>query len=114
MKYLKLFEEFIAENAIKVTPESDVIVDDYTTDNMELIKSSEIIGAIVSSQSEKEFTDYFYETYGQSFFTKNDIETLAKYYNQYLEEVTAKETEEEEADKKEEGGDEDPLAGLGI
>ena len=50
----------------------------------------------------------------QSFFTKNDIETLAKYYNQYLEEVTAKETEEEEADKKEEGGDEDPLAGLGI
>jgi len=114
MKHIKLFEEFIAEKAIKVTPESDVIIDDYITDNGEEIKSTEIVGAIVSSESEKEFKDYFYDTYGQSAFTTNDIETLAKHYNNYLEEVTAKETEEEEAEKKAEGGEEDPLAGLGI
>jgi len=39
---------------------------------------------------------------------------LIKYYNDYLEEVTAKETEEEEAAKKETeaGSEEDPLAGI--
>lgn len=119
MKHVKLFEEFIAEDAMQVTPESDVTVDDYTTDNGELIKSSEIIGVIVSSESEKEFLDYFYDAYGQGAFTKSDTETLAKYYNDYLEEITAKETEEEEAEKKSEeapegetGSEEDPLAGL--
>jgi len=119
MKYVKLFEEFINEDAIQVTPESDVTVDDYMTDNGEEIKSSEIVGVIVSSGSEKEFLDYFYETYGQGAFTTNDIETLAKYYNDYLEEITAKETEEEEAEKDAEaapegetGSEEDPLAGL--
>jgi len=28
MKHVKLFEEFLSEEAMKVTPESDVIVDD--------------------------------------------------------------------------------------
>lgn len=114
MKHVKLFEEFLNEEAMKVTPESDVIVDDYMTDNAEEIKSSEIIGAIVSSESEQEFEDYFYDTYGQGAFTTNDIQTLIKYYNDYLEEVTAKETEEEEAAKKETeaGSEEDPLAGI--
>lgn len=114
MKHVKLFEEFIAEDAMQVTPESDVTVDNYMTDNGEEIKSVEIIGVIVSSKSEKEFLDYFYDAYGQGAFTKNDTETLAKYYNEYLEEITAKETEEEEAEKKEgeEGSEEDPLAGL--
>jgi hypothetical protein len=123
MKRVKLYEEFLSEkikanpivneDAMEVTPESDVKVDDYTTDNGELIKSAEIVGAIVSSETEKEFQDYFYDQYGINAFTEGDLAALVKYYNEYEEEVTAAETEEEEAAKKEEGGEEeDPLAGL--
>ena len=116
MKRIKLYEEFIRglnEGAMEVTPDSDVKVDDYTTDAGELIKSAEIVGAIVSSETEKEFQDYFYDQYGIDAFTEGDIAALAKYYNEYDEEITAAETEEEEAAKKEEeGGEEDPLAGL--
>lgn len=106
--------ESVNEEAMDVTPESDVKVDDYTTDGGELIKAAEIVGAIVSSETEKEFQDYFYDQYGINAFTENDIANLITSYNEYLEEITAKETEEEEeAKKEEEGGDEeDPLADL--
>ena len=104
--------ESVNEEAMEVTPESDVVVDDYLTDEGTEIKAAEIVGAIVSSKSEKEFTEYFYDSYGMTAFTENDMQTLIKYYNEYLEEVTAKETEEEEAKKKEEEGAEDPLAGI--
>ena len=109
-----LDESIVTEEATKVTPESDVMLDDYTTEAGEVINTIEIIGAIISSESEKEFEDYFYKQYGHLSFTGNDMSTLVKYYNDYLEEVTAKETEEEEAKKKEDekGDEEDPLAGL--
>ena len=102
-----VFKSMIAEDAVNVTPESDVKIDDYTSDNGEEILSVEIVGAIVSSESEDEFLQYFYDTYGEGAFTKTDTATLVKYYNEYLEEVTAKETEEEEEAEKAEGGDDE-------
>ena len=122
MKYTILFEEFIKKTksvssqneAVKVTPESDVKIDDYTTDNGEEIKAVEIVGAISSSETEDEFLDYFYDAYGQGAFTETDTSTLVKYFNDFLEEITAKETEEEEAEKDGGGEEEDPLADLDI
>lgn len=108
--------ESVNEGAMAVTPESDVKVDDYTTDAGELIKAAEIVGAIVSSETEKEFTDYFYDQYGLSAFTENDIATLVTSYNEYVEEVTDAETEAEEDEEQEDkaagGAEEDPLADL--
>ena len=122
MKYTTLFEEFIKKTksvssqneAVKVTPESDIKIDDYTSDNGEEIKAVEIVGAISSSETEDEFLDYFYDAYGQGAFTETDTSTLVKYFNDYLEEITAKETEEEEAEKEGGGEEEDPLADLDI
>jgi hypothetical protein len=112
MKHIKLFEEFIKE-ATNVTPDSKIVVDDYKTDNGKEIKSTEIVGAIVSSETEKEFEDYFYDTYGNGEFTTNDMSTLKKYYLDYETEIVAAETEEEEAEKEAEAPEEeDPLAGI--
>jgi len=99
----------VLSEAVKVTPESDIKVDDYTTDDSQEIKAVEIVGAIVSSDTEDEFIEYFYETYGQGAFTETDVFTLIKYYNEYVEEVTAIETEKEEEEKENptDDGDED-------
>ena len=86
---------------------------DYTTDEGIEIKSSEIVGIVSSAKTEKEFTDYFYDTYGQGAFTTNDIETLTTYFMEYEEEIVAAETEAEEVEKEEEAPEEeDPLAGI--
>ena len=111
MKKVKMFEQFINESAAKVTADSDVVVDDYMLDDAETeIKAQEIIGTIVSSKSEDEFLDHFYKEYGNNTFTESDISKLITYYQDYMQEVKAKETEEEEAAKDEE----DPLAGLDL
>lgn len=109
-------KESMNEEATQVTPESDVVVDDYTMDDAEtVIKSTEIVGAIVSSQSEDEFLDYFYKEYGNSAFTESDISTLITYYQEYREEVNAEEAEaEKEAEEAESGDSKDPLADLDI
>jgi hypothetical protein len=106
-------ESVVNEEAVEVTPDSKVVVDDYLLDDAETeIKSAEIIGAIVSANSEDEFLDYFYKEYGNGAFTESDISKLIAYYQDYREEVNAAETEAEE---EAEGGDEkDPLADLGI
>ena len=109
----ELAESVVNEEAVEVTPDSKVVVDDYLLDDAETeIKSAEIIGAIVSANSEDEFLDYFYKEYGNGAFTESDISKLIAYYQDYREEVNAAETEAEE---EAEGGDEkDPLADLGI
>ena len=112
MKKVRLYEDFIAEDAKTVTPDSDVKVDDFLTDDGLELKSQEIIGAIVSSETEKEFKEYFFDQYGNTTFTEADIQNLITMYNEYLEEITAKETEEEEKEKEEEEGEEDPLADI--
>lgn len=106
-KYATDFTSFIFNEAVTVTPESDVKIDDYTSDNGEEIKAVEIVGAISSSETEDEFLDYFYGAYGQGAFTETDTATLVKYYNEYVEEVTAQETEDEEEAEKAEGGDDE-------
>lgn len=113
MKHIKLFEEFVIEDATQVTPESDVVVDDYMMDDAETeIKSTEIIGIIVSSESEDEFLDYFYKTYGNNAFTESDISTLLGYYQEYR---TEQNEEEAEAEKEaEDDNDKDPLADLDL
>lgn len=122
MKRIKLYEEFvnqkneiISEDA--TTPkDSKVTVDDYTTDDGQEIKSTEIVGAMVSSESEEEFKQYFYDTYGMTAFSEADMGKLTTYFNEYLEEINAEQTEEEEAEEKAAGGDDasidDELADL--
>ena len=113
MKKVRLYEDFIAEDAKTVKPDSDIKIDDFSTDDGIELKSQEIIGAIVSSETEKEFKEYFFDKYGNTAFTEADMQNLVVMYNEYLEEITAKETEEEEEEKKEEeGGEEDPLADI--
>lgn len=110
-------KESMNEEATEVTPDSKVVVDDYMLDDAETkIKSTEIIGAIVSSESEDEFLEHFYKAYGNTAFTENDISTLIAYYQEYREEVNAEETEkEQEEEDAAKGGDaKDPLADLGI
>ena len=108
MKHLKTFNNYInlAEGAIEVGDDSDVIVDDLLLDSGEKIKSAEIIGVIKTSKTEKEYKDYFYKEYGNNAFTEEDMQTLVKLYLEVETEETAKETEEEEAEKSEEGGGE--------
>lgn len=91
-------ESLVNEDA--TTPkDSKVTVDDYTTDNGLEIKSTEIVGAMVSSESEEEFKEYFYDQYGIDAFTEGDMGTLTTYFNEYLEEINAEETETEEEEK---------------
>lgn len=112
MKRVRLYEDFIAEAAKTVTPDSDIKIDDFSTDDGIELKSQEIIGAIVSSSTEKEFKEYFFDQYGNTAFTEADMQSLVTMYNEYVEEVTAIETEEEEEEKKEEEGEDDPLADI--
>lgn len=113
MKIIKTFEEFsnsIQEDAIEAGEDSKVVIDDVTLDSGEEIKSTEILGAILSSKSEKEFKEYFYETYGNGSFTEEDMFTLTKFYSEYQKEQAEKEKEAEE--EAEGGEDKDPLADL--
>lgn len=113
MRIIKTFEEFtgsLKEDAIDAGEDSKVVIDDVTLDSGEEINSTEILGAILSSKTEKEFKQYFYDEYGNGAFTEEDMFTLTKSYTDYQEEQAEKEKEDE---KEEEGGDEeDPLAGL--
>lgn len=113
MKIMKTFEEFtgsLKEDAINAGQDSDVIIDDVTLDSGKEIKSTEILGAILASKSEKEFKEYFYKQYGNGAFTEEDMFTLVKSFNEYAEEQAEK---EKEAEKEAEGGEEeDPLAGI--
>jgi hypothetical protein len=115
MRIIKTFEEFtgsLQEDAIEAGEDSKVVVDDVTLDSGDEIKSTEILGAIMSSMSEKEFKEYFYETYGNDAFTEEDMFTLVKFYNEYQKEQAEKEKEEEKDKESEGGGEEDPLTGL--
>ncbi len=113
MKIIKTFEEFtgsLQEDAINAGQESDVVIDDVTLDSGKEVKSTEILGAILASKSEKEFKEYFYNEFGNDAFTEEDIFTLVKFFNEYQEEQAEL---EKEAEKETEGGkEEDPLAGL--
>lgn len=113
MNTIKTFEEFtgsLQEDAIEAGKDSKVIVDDVSLDSGSEIKSTEILGAILSSKTEKEFKQYFYDEYGNDAFTEEDMFTLTKSFNEYREEEAEK---EKEAEKEAEGDNgKDPLADL--
>jgi len=113
MKIIKTFEEFtysLQEDAIDAGEDSKVVIDDVKLDSGEEIKSTEILGTILSSKSEKEFKEYFYDTYGNGAFTDEELFTLLKFYNDYQEEQALADKEKEKEEK--DGEEEDPLAGL--
>jgi hypothetical protein len=116
MKIIKTFEEFtssLQEDAIDAGEDSKVVVDDVRLDSGKEIKSTEILGTIMSSKSEKEFKEYFYDEYGNTAFTEEDMFTLVKFFNDYQEEVAQKEKDAEKDSEGDAGGEEeDPLAGL--
>lgn len=116
MRIIKTFEEFtnsLQEDAIDAGEDSKVVIDDVSLDSGKEIKSTEILGAIMSSKSEKEFKEYFYDEYGNTAFTEEDMFTLVKFFNDYQEETAEKEKEEEkEAEGGEDGAEEDPLADI--
>lgn len=113
MKNLKTFEQFIGrmnEEAIKAGEESKVVIADMITTNGTEISSEEILGIVISSETEEEIPDKMYDKFGQTAFSTEDIETVNKYWNEIQAE---KKEKEKEAEKEAEGGEgEDPLAGL--
>ena len=116
MEIYKTFETFlnsrVDEEALKAGEESEIYIDDMTLDSGSTIKSAEILGAITSKPTEKEFKQYFYDEYGEGAFAEGEIDQLVKMFNDYQ---TEKAEQEKEADKEESGDDEeDPLAGLGV
>ena len=109
---IKTFEHFMAitEAAINAGPESEVVVNDMITTNGTEISSEEILGLVVSSDNEKALEDRLRSKYDKLTFSKEDISTIIKYWNEYSAEIKEKELE---AEKEEEGGDEeDPMAGI--
>lgn len=119
MKIIKTFEEFtnsLQEDAIDAGEDSKVVVDDVTLDSGKEIKSTEILGAILSSKSEKEFKEYFYNEYGNTAFTEEDMFTLVKFYSDYQQEVAQKQKDAEkaakDAEEKKGEGEKDPLADI--
>jgi len=113
MKIIKTFEEFtgtLHEDAIDAGEDSKVVIDDVKIESGKEIKSTEILGAIMSSNSEKEFKEYFYNAYGNTAFTTEDMFTLTKFFNEYQQEEAEKEKEKEK--EKKDSKEEDPLAGL--
>lgn len=118
MKYVKLFEEFISEDAMKPNPDSDVVVDDIRLEDERVIKAAEIVGLIVNAETEKELEDYFYDKYGQTAFKAGEMAKIKEYWNEYyaeVKELEAEEEKEEEAEPSEEEAEskaDDVLANL--
>jgi hypothetical protein len=115
MEHVKSFNEFVGEEAVK-GEDSKVYVDNVYIQSMDShIKAAEILGVIKSSETEKEFLDYFYKEYGNGAFTEEEISTLSKYFNEYEEEDNLDAAEKEEEEEKAadaasgaEGGGEEP------
>lgn len=107
MKYIKMFEQFIVEDAVSAGADSKVFIDDMTLDSGKKIRATEILGAVIDAETEKELEDYFYNTFGQGSFTEGEMSTLIKHWNDHQAELAAAEREEEEDENKEDVGDGD-------
>ncbi len=112
MKILKTFEEFVQEGALKAGEDSKIYVEDVTLDSGSTIKSAEILGAITSSKTEKEFKDYFYNEYGNDAFAEGEMDILLAYYLDKSAEEAEEESEAAKEEEAEDGGEEDPLADI--
>lgn len=112
MKHIKLFEQFLKESkdSVLAGPDSKVEVDSVITVKGKTISAQEILGAIISSDTEKEIEQYFYDKYGEGSFSIEAMSSIKKAFNDYgaeqAEEEKDEEKEEEGGEDKEEGGDE--------
>ena len=111
MKHVKLFEEFINEDSVKAGKESDIVIKDMITQDGTEISSEEILGLVVSSESEEEMVEKMYDKYGNTTFSEEDMSTLKGYWNEYSAEQKEKEVEAEK-EAEEDAGGEDPLADM--
>lgn len=111
MKYVKLFEQFIEEDAMKPNKDSEIIIDDISLENGKVISSAEIVGVIVNSETELELEDFFYTKYGQNAFKQGELASIKKYWNEYQTETKEADSEEE---KEESGDSEEGGLDLGI
>ena len=121
MKTIKTFEQFVSEAEALKAEDSKVYVEDVSLENGTVIKAVEVLGAIAASATEKEFENYFFDSYGQDAFTTEEMSTLKTFFNQSKKEDNEEQVEKEEEESKgedgaedgEEGGEEeDPSAGL--
>ena len=103
--FIKTFEQFVAEEAINAGPESEVVIDDMITHNGTEISSEEILGIVISSETEEEVKDKMYDKFGQTTFAEADISKVVGYWNAYQAEIKEKEKEEEKKKEGGEGGD---------
>ena len=120
MKQLLTFEQFLQgsnktnEEAIKAGEDSEVVIDDMITTDGTEISSEEILGILISSETEEEVKDKMYDKFGQTAFAGEDISKVISYYNEIQAEKKEKEKEEEDKKKEGEGGEstDDIMAGL--
>jgi hypothetical protein len=104
----------VDEGALKAGEESEIYIDDVKLDSGAEIKSAEILGAITSKPTEKEFKQYFYDEYGEGAFAEGEIDQLVKMFNDYQAEQAEDEKEEEKDGGEGEDGGDDALGGLDI
>lgn len=107
---LKTFEQFVNEAAIKAGPESEIVIQDMITRDDTEISAEEILGLVVSCESEEEMAEKAYDRFGNAAFSEEEIMILKKYWNDYSAEQKEKEAE---AEKEEEGEDDMGLGDLG-
>jgi len=110
---IKTYNEYLNESqlsSIKAGDDSNVTVSDQKTADGTVISAQEILGHIISAETEDEFKAYFYDKYGSTKFDTATMGQMVASYNEYYEEIAAKEKEEEES----ETDDEDPLADLDV
>lgn len=103
MKIYEKFELFVQklnENSIKAGEDSEVYIDDYRLDSGKTIKAAEILGAIKSSSTEKQFKQYFFDEYGEASFSSGELENITKFFNKVKAEEKEDEAEEEDSDDK--------------
>ena len=103
---LKTFNQFILESSqltsIKAGDDSKVEVSDQKTVDGDIIPAQEILGQIITADTEDSFKAYFYDKYGS---TKFDTATMGQMLTAYQDYYKEQAEEEKEKEKEEEGGD---------
>lgn len=123
---LKTYTQYLGENtqltSIKAGEDSKVEISDQKTADGKIISAQEILGQILSAETEDEFKAFFYDKYGSTKFDTATMGQMVTDYQDYYKEQAGEEEEKEKEEKKEggdegggdEGGGDDPLADLGI
>ena len=105
---IKTYTEFLNEaqlSSIKAGGDSNVEVSDQKTVDGDVIPAQEILGQIISADSEGEFKAYFYDKYGSTKFDTATMGQMLTSYQDYYKEQAEEEKEEEKEKEEKEGGD---------